>query len=168
MGSKSWFLVHSKPSQEDTAAVNLTRQGYEVYLPRARVRRRLHGRMTERVQPLFPRYLFVELDAHTDDWAPIRSTLGVSRLVRFGEYPASVPGSLIELLKSRESEGVHDWSVPALHAGQKVRVLEGAFRDFEGIFVAQTSRERVIVLLEILGRAVRASLQEGQYEAVIT
>jgi hypothetical protein len=47
---------------------------------------------------LFARYLFTELDSNSTakSWSPIRSTLGVSRLLTFGDEPAKVPTHLIE------------------------------------------------------------------------
>ncbi|MHB8453155.1 MAG: transcription/translation regulatory transformer protein RfaH [Acidiferrobacterales bacterium] len=163
--TKSWFLVYSKPRQEEMAKRHLERQGYTVYLPRADRSRRRAGRRVSVVEPLFPRYLFIQLDTHMDNWSPIRSTIGVTALVRFGAQPARVPDALIALLRSHESAaGVHEWARTALRAGQTVRVGEGAFEGYEGIFLARSSRERVIVLLDILGRRVRAQLTADQVE----
>ncbi len=165
--TKSWFLVYSKPRQEETAKRHLERQGYVVYLPRATQNRRRGGRRVTVVEPLFPRYLFIHLDAHTDNWGPIRSTVGVTALVRFGAEPARVPDALIALLHSHESgTGMHEWAQTDLRAGQTVRVGEGAFEGYEGIFLARSSRERVVVLLDILGRPVRARLTADQIEPV--
>jgi transcriptional antiterminator RfaH len=164
-GSKSWFLVHAKARQEETARVNLERQGYHVYLPRLRQRKRRGGQVVTRIEPLFPRYLFLELDTRTDNWAPIRSTVGVSALVRFGGEPAPVPNGLIALLKAKESDaGLHEWVEPALRHGQPVRVASGAFRDYEGIFVTRGGNQRVVLLLEVLGRQVRARVDLDQIE----
>jgi len=165
--TKSWFLVYSKPRQEESAKRHLERQGYNVYLPRANQSRRRGGRRVSVVEPLFPRYLFIHLNTHTDNWGPIRSTVGVTALVRFGVQPARVPDMLIALLRSHESpEGVHEWARTVLRAGQTVRVGEGAFEGYEGIFLARSSRERVVVLLDILGRPVRAQLTADQVEPV--
>jgi transcription antitermination factor NusG len=43
-------------------------------------------------------------------------------------------------------------------------VAEGAFQGFTGILQARTSRERVVVLLEIMGRPVRAQVRTAQIE----
>jgi len=164
--TKSWFLVYTKPRQEKTAKTQLARQGYRVYLPMIERVRKRGAKRTAHIEPLFPRYLFIHLDTYTDDWGPIRSTVGVSALVRFGREPAQVPDALVELLRSRESgSGLHVWAEPALRAGQAVRVNEGAMRGYEGIFVAGSGKERVIVLLDILGRRVRASVEAGQLVA---
>jgi transcriptional antiterminator RfaH len=162
---KSWYLVYAKPRQEEVALVNLERQGYATYLPRVRQQRRRRGQRVDVVEPLFPRYLFIHLDTQTDNWGPIRSTLGVASLVRFGPEPARVPDDLIEFLKAREGrEGLHDWAEPDYRAGDRVRVAEGPFQGFAGILQARTSRERVVVLLEIMGRPVRAQVRTAQIE----
>ncbi|MHB8348072.1 MAG: transcription/translation regulatory transformer protein RfaH [Acidiferrobacterales bacterium] len=163
----SWFLVYAKPRQEETAKQNLERQGYRVYLPRAVQGRRRAGRRVMVVEPLFPRYLFVQLNLQSDNWAPIRSTVGVAALVRFGSAPARVPDSLITLLRSNETaSGIHEWTQTLLREGQRVQVAEGAFAGYQGIFLARTGRERVIVLLDILGRPVRAQLTADQVDPV--
>lgn len=163
---KSWFLIYAKPRQEETAKIQLSRQGYGVYLPMTQQTRKRGARRMTYIEPLFPRYLFIHLNSCTDDWGPIRSTVGVSALVRFGMQPALVPEDLIGLLRSRESEsGLHVWVMPGLRAGQTVRVTDGALQDYEGIFVAGNGRERAVVLLDILGRKVRASIHPNQLEA---
>ena len=100
----AWYLLYSKPRQEGVAVENLKRQGYETYLPLIRTRRRRQGQYVSLVEPMFPRYLFIHLSDQTDNWGPIRSTLGVSALVRFGDLPAQVPDRLIDALKSREDD----------------------------------------------------------------
>ncbi|MDA8364048.1 MAG: transcription/translation regulatory transformer protein RfaH [Gammaproteobacteria bacterium] len=160
-----WYLVYSKPRQEETARENLERQGYAVYLPRAAQNRRRAGRRLTVVEPLFPRYLFIRLSMGTDNWAPIRSTIGVSALVRFGAEPARVPDALVALLRSHETgSGIHEWTQKPMRSGQGVRVAEGAFAGYQGIFLARSSRERVVVLLNILGRPVRAQLVADQVD----
>jgi transcriptional antiterminator RfaH len=162
----SWFLIYAKPRQEQVAKLQLERQGYVVYLPLTHQERRRAGKRVTVVEALFPRYLFICLNTSTDDWGPIRSTIGVSSLVRFGMEPARVPDALIELLRSRESEsGFHHWAEPKFRSGQSVRVTEGAMRGYEGIFVARSGRERALVLLDILGRQVRARVTPAQLEA---
>lgn len=162
---RAWYLVYTKARQEEVALVNLERQGYGVYLPRLRQARRRQGRLVDTVGPLFPRYLFIHLDAGTDNWGPIRSTVGVASLVRFGQEPARVPDALVGFLKEREgAEGLHQWAAPKFVAGDRVRVAEGAFQGYEGILLARSSRERVLVLLDILGKQVRTQVSTTQLE----
>jgi len=98
---KAWYLVYTKPRQEGLAQENLARQGYGVYLPRVRLMRKRQGRPVAIIEPLFPRYLFIQLDTQSDNWGPIRSTFGVASLVRFGNEPAKVPDNFVAHLKSQ-------------------------------------------------------------------
>lgn len=162
---KSWYLVYTKARQEDVALTNLARQGYSTYLPRCRHMRKRKGRSMPMIEPLFPRYLFIHLDIHTDNWGPIRSTLGVASLVRFGQKPAPVPDALIAFLRSREGgDGLHNWAEPEYRTGDRVRVADGPLEGYEGILLAKTSRERVVVLLDILGKQVRTQLAVDRLE----
>jgi len=156
---KRWYLVYAKPRQEELAKENLERQGYQSYLPLIRNPRRRLGRRVIRIEPMFPRYLFIRLDTETDNWAPIRSTVGVSKLVRFGMHPSPVPDELIEYLRSRDnSAGVQDLPMHVFKKGQKVVIEEGPFRGYEGIYMARTGQERVLVLLDIVGRTAKAQV----------
>lgn len=162
---REWYLIYSKPRQEGAAADNLQRQGYEVYLPLILQRRRRRRQVAVCVEPMFPRYLFIHLDEVSDNWKPIRSTIGVSRMVFFGDLPAKVPAALIAALKSEEGAGgVHETPLPQLRRGAPVRIIDGALAGYEAIFEAQSGRERVILLLRIAGRPVPVQVRHGDIE----
>lgn len=162
---KTWYLIYTKPRQEILAQANLERQGYGVYLPKVRLLRRRRGRQEAVVEPLFPRYLFIYLDTQNDNWAPIRSTFGVAALVRFGAEPAHVPEELVAHLKAQEGqEGLHEWAEPKMKVGDRVRVAEGPLKGIEGILLAKSGQERVMLLLEMLGTEVRTHLSANKIE----
>ena len=146
---RAWYLIYSKPQRERLALENLERQGYPSYLPLIRNRRRRKGRFVSIIEPMFPRYLFVHLSDETDNWGPIRSTIGVANMVRFGMQAARVPDSLIEMLQGRDEEGVQTLAPPELKPGDQVRIVEGVMAGYEAIFQARTSKERVVLLLQL-------------------
>lgn len=163
---KSWYLIHTKPKQERLAREHLERQGYNVYLPLAEVRRRRRGRIMRVIDAMFPRYLFICLSDKTDDWRPIHSTVGVATLVRFGQAPAKIPDALIADLRGRENtEGVHIVTSNHYQEGTKVRIAEGPLEGYEGIFHCHSGNERVILLLEIARHYIKVELQASQIEA---
>ena len=94
-----WFVVHTKPRQEQRALENLQRQGFAAWLPMLSVEKFRRGRLEKVVEPMFSRYLFIRLSETARSWSPIRSTLGVSKLVSFGPHPARVPVELICFLR---------------------------------------------------------------------
>ena len=81
-----WYLIYTKPRQEQRALLNLEQQGYECYLPLHAAEKLQRGKLSVVEEPLFPRYLFIQLDTSQTgkSWGPIRSTKGVSHLVAFG------------------------------------------------------------------------------------
>jgi transcriptional antiterminator RfaH len=155
-----WFVAHTHPHAEGKATSHLSRQGFEIYFPRY-LKRRRHARRIETVAaPLFPRYLFVAIDLNVQRWRSIYSTVGVSRLVCNGDDPSPVPDGIVEALKQREDSGgfIKLDARPPFRAGDKIRVLDGAFSSCLGLFESMAERERIAILLDLLGRKVRVVL----------
>lgn len=155
-----WYAVHTQPNGETKARENLLRQGFDAYLPLYSKKRR-HARRTDYVAaPLFPRYLFVNMDAETTRWRSIRSTFGVTHLVCHGDTPVPVPEGVVEGIKSRhDDKGMVLLETPfPFKPGEKVEVLEGPLKELTGIFQSVSDDQRVIVLLELLGRPVKVRL----------
>lgn len=163
---RRWYLVFSRPRQERIAKRNLERQGYESYLPLIRRHRRREGRRIVVSEPMFPRYLFIHLDTETDNWSPIRSTIGVNTLVSFGLKPAVVPAHLVDALMCRDcADGIQRVPAADFKSGDRVRIGQGPLMGYEGIFLAKSSRERVTVLLKIVDTYRRVSADPTQLES---
>ena len=144
-----WYVVHCKPREERRALENLERQGFSCYLPTLTVEKLSHGCKRDVLEPLFPSYLFINLDELSDNWRPIRSTRGVIRLVRFHEYPVPVPDEIIQNIRQHLASSKPR---PYLQRGERVRITAGAFCDVEAIFVVNDGPERVVLLMNILQR----------------
>lgn len=149
----AWYLVHTKPRQEQTALTNLERQGYTCYLPQIRIEKIRRRKAEVVTEPMFPRYLFIQLDTSNTgkSWSPIRSTLGVSQLVHFGSRPAKIDDQLVELLRSREQ------SRPAeslFNEGDTVLITDGPFAGIEAIYQTSDAEHRSMILLDILSKPV--------------
>ena len=157
-GNERWFLVHTLPKSEARAELRLSAQGYRYYLPLFEKTIR-HARKLRTVRaPLFPRYLFVILDLARDNWSPIRSTIGVSRLFSAQDgRPVPVPVGVVESLIER-SDGQVTRLDTNLVRGQRVRILSGPFADFAGTLARLDGAGRVQVLLEMMGTEVPVTL----------
>jgi transcriptional antiterminator RfaH len=155
-----WYVVQSQPNAESKAVAHLGRQGFATYLPRYLKRRRHARRVDVVTAPLFPRYLFVKIDMTIQRWRSIYSTIGVSQLLRTGDVPTPVPGHVITMLKYREDAAgfIYLDREPQFRVGDKIRVLEGLFSDCLGLYDGMPDRERVAILLDLLGRKVRVLL----------
>jgi transcriptional antiterminator RfaH len=155
-----WYVVQTQVNGEAKAAINLQRQGFEIYLPRYLKRRRHARKVDIAAKPLFPRYMFVAIDMGSQRWRSIQSTFGVARLVCHGDEPARVPAGIVNAIRAREDEKgfVRIEDKPAFARGDKVRILGGAFTDAAGFFEGLADHDRVSILLDMLGRKVRVLL----------
>jgi transcriptional antiterminator RfaH len=159
--TNAWYLVHTKPRQEDVALANLQRQGYACYLPQMRIERIRRRKVEIATEPMFPRYLFIRLDSSDQgkSWSPIRSTLGVSQLVHFGARAAKVADSLVDLLRQRER------TLPTeamFHSGDSVVIADGPFAGIEAIYQTADAERRAFILLEILAKPVSMHIDAGR------
>lgn len=154
----NWYLIHTKIRQERVALENLERQGFDCFLPLIRVEKLRRSQLQVVQEPLFPRYLFIQLGTgiESQSWSPIRSTLGVSRLVTFGQSPARIDSELVEEIRARTStaEVHHRHFSP----GESVVVTDGAFTGVEAIFQTADAEGRVMVLLNILSKPVKMTV----------
>ena len=151
----NWYLIHTKIRQERVALENLERQGFECFLPLIRAEKLRRGKLQVLQEALFPRYLFIRLstELESQSWAPIRSTLGVSRLVTFGQTPARIDEDLLTAIRfqNEESEVV----IRHFEPGEQVIVTDGPFVGVEAIYQIADGEGRVILLLNILSKQVK-------------
>jgi transcriptional antiterminator RfaH len=152
-GQPSWFAVYTKPRQERIALENLERQGFRCFLPMAINPYQRRSEKTPRIEPLFPRYLFLNAIPDQQSLSPVRSTRGVATLVRFGIKLAHVPETVIDMIQSRrdpENDLVRLDPVPA-QPGDRVRVFDGPLAGLEGIFKERKGTKRALLLMSMLG-----------------
>jgi transcriptional antiterminator RfaH len=144
-----WGVVRSLPKREAFAAERLRMDhGFEVFLPLVQTKRAS--------APLFNGYFFCRI---VDRWRTINSTFGVLCLVRVGDCPARCPDREIETLKAM-IDGHGYVKLPeappppvrrTIAIGAKVRIAGGPFGGWRGLYAGQSTRERELVLLNVLG-----------------
>jgi transcriptional antiterminator RfaH len=148
-----WAVARTAVQREKFAAERVSEIGFEVFAPR--IKERVGVRW--RVAPLFRGYIFARVvDGR---WHPIARALGVLKLVKFGDAPAHCPDMEIEALMDRvDADGLirlPDKPPPtprrAIKPGAKVRIVNGPFSGLAGLYQGQTTRERELVLLHVLG-----------------
>jgi transcriptional antiterminator RfaH len=159
--SRAWYLVQSKPRNEARALENLVRQGYETYFPLMEVERLQRGKLLKKMEPLFPRYLFLHLEEGNDNWGPIRSTLGVAGLVRFGQAYAVVSDEVMAAVRER----TQDIKKSLFESGDNVRVVSGPLLGLEGVFEIADGEQRSFVLLEFMQKQQRVSVSTADLRA---
>lgn len=160
--SDSWLLVRTQPQREQYAQQNIQRWlGLDSYLPF------YYDREKDRVKALFPSYLFVQ----SFQWYAFKGVWGVSNVVMVGEGPARLSNDQIMELRGREKEDeARRCKIIELQApyriGDTLRVKDGAFFGFNGLYDGMDSKDRVYLLLSIFGRENRVVLSSEAVERV--
>ena len=138
---KKWYLIKTKPRQENTAIINLENQGYTTYCPIVKI--------NKKNVVLFPGYIFIYLDKNNENWSPIRSTKGVLNFVRFGLNFAQVPEHIIEYIRVNQANSEEKIKkLSQFKKGDKVQITDGVFKNCIAIFNSYKSEERIILLMK--------------------
>ena len=174
MNRSEWYLVYTKPRAENTSVLNIKNQGYEVFFPQIIFEKLGIKEEKLKLEPMFPRYLFIKLNKEKDNWITIKSTVGISHLVLFGNKLAKVPNQVIESLKKiSDKNGIFKQRtlISGYKQGDKIKIEKGILKGREAIFLSQKSKERVRVLLDIISHKTTVDLHTsdiGQKETIQT
>ena len=153
--SKEWFVLQFKSNSHHLAAKNLTRQGFETFLPLHDTTSRNVSRFVTTTQPLFPGYMFIKFDRTESKWHKIKNTYGVSRLVTFNSILKSIPTIFVENLRSRFDASGKLLPTKKFIKGEQVKVSRGPFADFIATVETYETEQRIWVLMELMGRITK-------------
>ena len=150
---RNWYLIKTKPRQENVAIKNLENQEYSTYCPTVKIK--------NNNVVLFPGYIFIHLDKKQENWSPIRSTKGVLNFVRFGLNFAQAPDTVIEFLKANELINKEKLiNLNKFKSGEKVQIIDGVFKNCIAIFKSSKPDERVILLMNLLGQQQAINIKQ--------
>ena len=160
-----WYLAYTKPRQEHTALVNLEHQAFDAYLPLYKKFKTSEVGPVAMFEPMFPRYILFRPRHSEQSISVVRSTKGISNIVRFGFEPAMLRHELVQRIQifeaARNQATLQELNM--LKSGQTVRLKHTAMDGVEGL-IQNVSSKRVAVLLEILGRPTLVNLGHHQVE----
>lgn len=150
----SWFVGFTKAREERRAMENLRRQGFDCHLPLIQIPRRARGDIVWQAEAMFPRYLFLRPAPGSAPLERVRSTLGMSGLVRFAGLPATVSEGIVKGLLA-----LGEFRREAMfQPGEGVRFVEGPLAGLEGVFERVDGEARAIVMLDFLQRQQRVTV----------
>ncbi|MEO0883497.1 MAG: transcription termination/antitermination NusG family protein [Pseudomonadota bacterium] len=152
--------------KEDVARFHLRRQGFRVFCPKLPSTIKRGRSFKQETRPLFPGYCFVGVEPVTRKWRPITGTLGVSKLVMFGNAPARMPSGVVEkMIAQSNSDGCLTCDRD-LKSGDQIRLIGGPFDDWLGQVVNIKASDRVIILIDLLSRQTPMTVQRSQLRSV--
>ncbi|MBY6033583.1 transcription/translation regulatory transformer protein RfaH [Marinobacter daepoensis] len=153
----TWYVLQHKPAQGDRAVLHLQNQSIECFYPKIEIEKIQAGKRTQKLEPLFPGYIFVNLEQTDPMWAKLRSTRGVLRIVSFANRPAAIEDEVIVHIRGRLDQVSE---LGGIKSGQAVELDNGPFKGLEAVFLSYDGEERAVVLIQFMQTAqeVRVSL----------
>ena len=158
-----WTAARIMPRKERLALHFLGLSGFQTYVPRTKDRVVRRGRKVSEITALFPSYIFILIEV---GWYAARFTPGLSAIVMYGDRPACVPDAVIADLHARERNGLIRLPPPPkptepFVAGDLLRVRSGPLTGLHGLYAGMAPRERIFVLLRLLGGERTVELAQG-------
>ncbi len=161
-----WYVVHSRPRRELMVASLLGEyETTNVFLPEVWQ----HRKQGKRLVPLFPGYLFAQIDLERYPTSIIRRTPGVIKLVSHDYQPQLVADAVVRSLQERVSQLNNQGGLlpHTFSEGDRVLFNEGPFQGLEAVFAGPMHpSERVQVLLHFLGQEQKIEVEVGSIEKV--
>ena len=176
--SKKWYVVHAysgfEKSVQRSLVERIAREGMEdrfgqILVPVEEVVDVKNGQRTISERKFFPGYVLVEMEMDDDTWHLVKSTSKVSGFVGGkGNKPTPVSQREVDnILKQMEQGAEKPKPKVEFEVGEKVRVTEGPFIDFNGtVDEVNYERNRLRVSVQIFGRETPVELEFIQVEKV--
>ena len=157
-----WVLAHTKAKQEKRANENLKKQGFKTFLPL--ILSPHNGSKINQPVPIFPRYLFVEIDLSLENWGVVNSSYGVSNIVMFSDEFTPISSEIIlDMRKKLDTQDVYKENVSIIdfQRGDLVSIERGRFAGIDAVFLSKKSKDRVTLLLKLLNTTVSTDLHKS-------
>jgi len=155
----SWYALRVRSRFENTVAAHLRGRGYEWFLPLYKCRRRWSDRYKEIELPLFPGYVFCQLNP--SNRFPVLSIPGVNYIVGAGGVPLPVNEAEIAAIQTAVRSGLSGQPWPFLQIGHKVRVEYGPLCGIEGVLLRFGGHHRLVLSVILLQRSVAVQVDES-------
>ncbi|NOX63879.1 MAG: transcription termination/antitermination protein NusG [Chloroflexi bacterium] len=173
--NRAWYVVHSYSGMENKVKKNLEHRVesmqlqhkiFQVIVPTEEQIELREGQRRVVERRVFPGYILVEMILDDESWYAVRNTPGVTGFVGIGNRPTPLsPAEVERIMKRIESEEPRvkvDFKV-----GERVRVTEGPFAEFQGVVSdLDLDRGKARVLISIFGRETPVEVDFLQLQKV--
>tara|TARA_B100001057_G_scaffold304347_1_gene304501 strand:- start:189 stop:665 length:477 start_codon:yes stop_codon:yes gene_type:complete len=150
---KYWLVATYKINENKRLESNLLNQNFDYYLPKIKIKKP-DSNLKEEV--LFPGYVFIK--ARFEDYSLIKYTKGIKKVVKFGKNIPRLTDYEVKSIKSIEKLSNSKPIIPKINIGQEALVTDGPFKGTLVKIFSLPSKERIEVLLTILGSSRKVSI----------
>jgi transcriptional antiterminator RfaH len=170
-----WYAFRTRARAEAKVESRLVERGFAAWAARAEIERAWSDRVKRVLEPLFPGYLFVAIEADGPDGTPGQgliealSTPGVAGVVRSGGKAAEIRPEEMESVRllvqgvtetGERPEPVED----PLEPGDVVTIAAGPFRGLRGVVREDRGETRVVIRIDTLRLARSVRLDRSMLE----
>jgi transcriptional antiterminator RfaH len=156
-----WHLVYTKPHHEKKVQSRLTTLKINSFLPLTKILRTWHDRRKYVEVPLFPSYLFVQLEDARGYYVGMESE-GFLYYVKMGKEVARVRESVIYNLRLITQQDLDlEVSSQRFQPGEHVVIKQAPLTGLNCEVVQYNSKQRLLVKIELLNRSVLITLPES-------
>jgi transcription antitermination factor NusG len=159
VSNSRWFALRVKSRCEKVVANMAHNKGFDEYLPLYRCRHRWSDRVKEVEVPLFPGYVFCNLNP--EHRLPLLTIPGVLYLVGVGKTPVPIDDNEILAIQVATRSGLPTEPWPFLQAGERVLLEGGPLAGFEGLLIETRKQHRVVVSVSLLMRSVAVEIERN-------
>jgi transcriptional antiterminator RfaH len=152
---KNWLVATYKINEVKRLEVNLFNQKFEYYLPKITTTK-INSK--SKVEMLFPGYIFV--NTNLENYSTLKYTKGIKNIIKFGDNISCISYEEIEAMKMVEKRSKTNPVVSQIKIGQDVLITKGSLRGIIAKVCSLPSKERVGILLSLLGSIRRVSISE--------
>lgn len=161
---KQWFALFVRTRWEPSTESVLRNKGFETFLPTYNIKSLRKNSPKRDSQVLFPGYVFCRFDIHNR--LPILVTPGVISVVGKGRTPVALEDSEIASIQAVASSGLAVEPWPYLEVGEVVRIHNHALDGLEGILLRFRGKDRVVVSVPLLRRAVAVEIDRSEVRSI--
>jgi transcriptional antiterminator RfaH len=152
---KKWLVATYKINEVKRLEGNLFNQKFEYYLPKITTTK-INSK--SKVEMLFPGYIFV--NTNLENYSTLKYTKGIKNIIKFGDNISCISYEEIEAMKMVEKRSKTNPVVSQIKIGQDVLITKGSLRGIIAKVCSLPSKERVGILLSLLGSIRRVSISE--------
>lgn len=157
-----WYVAHTRPRCEKKLAEYCEREGYSATLPCYRSVKKYRGKKVVFFKPLFPNYLFLQLQptqtrkVYQSDY--VANLLHVIDQELFEEQ-------LGDILRALDAD-VEVVLAPSIIQGSRVKIRSGPLRGMEGVVEQRSGQTMVHLRLDFISQAAAVRIEATDLELI--